>query len=180
MGQLTPGVSMHDESCELCGSAREAKLREAGHRIEMLTNIRRDGYHKMGVFSETEGEPEFSYTVGLFHTYEHPEVIIFGLEINAEFAVLHTVQELVANGMMFSHGDESFEVLDGTSVVFVDFSRVKYDEYLGQAENFYQSDDFPVLMLVWPDRDGVFPWSDGAADWLKRRQPALWSSVPPA
>lgn len=57
---------MHDESCELCGTAREAGLRKAGRRVEMLTSIRHDGYNKIGVFSETEGESEFSYTVGLW------------------------------------------------------------------------------------------------------------------
>ena len=171
---------MHDESCELCGTARETKLREKGRRVEMLTDIQRDGYHKVGVFSEVEGEPEFSYTVGLFHVQKHPELVIFGLGIDTEFAILQTALELVANGARFAHGDVSSEMLSGHSVVFLEFSRAEYDEYLGQAENFYKSDDFPVLMLTWPDRDGMYPWSDGAADWLRQRQPALWSSAPSA
>jgi hypothetical protein len=167
-------VSQHDGSCELCGTAREAKLREKGLNVVMLTDIRREGYHKISVFSEVEGEPEFSYTVGLFHTYKHPELVIFGLSIEVELAILDTVHDLVAGGTRFMHGNSSSEVLDGASVVFLEFSRTEYDEYLGQAENFYRSDDFPVLMLTWPDRDGVFPWMNGAAEWLTQQQPALW------
>jgi hypothetical protein len=171
-------ASMHEESCELCGTAREANLREKGRRVEMLTDIRRDGYHKIGVLSEVEAEPEFSYTVGLFHTYKHPELVIFGLSVDTEQAILDTVSDLVANGRRFTRGDASSEILDGASVVFLEFSMAKYDDYLGQAESFYRSNDFPVLMLAWPDRDGVFPWTNGAAEWLTQQQPALWGSTP--
>ena len=168
----------HDESCELCGTARESKLRQAGRQVEMLNNVQRHGYHKVGVFAETVADPEFAYTVGLFHTLSHPEIVIFGLEIETEFAILDTVQDLVAAGASFSDGSRSTEVLDGVSVVFLEFSRNHYEEYLGQAQNFYRSDDFPVLMLTWPDRDGLFPWMGGAAEWLTQRQPALWSMAP--
>lgn len=171
---------MHDESCELCGTAREGKLRAKGRRVEMLTDIRRDGYHKIGVFSEVEGEPNFSYTVGMFHTYKHPELVVFGLDLDVGFAVLAAAKAQVAGGATFSPGDRSAEILDGTSVVFLGFAPTPYDEYLGQAQNFYRSDEFPVLMMTWPDREGVFPWAAGAPDWLKQRQPALWSSAPSA
>jgi hypothetical protein len=63
-------------------------------------------------------------------------------------------------------------------VVFLDLSREHYGDYLGKAQAFYRSDEFPALMLTWPDREGVFPWAGNAPDWLKDRQPALWSAAP--
>lgn len=169
---------MHDESCELCGTVREANVHKAGHRTKLLSDIWRDGYHKVGVFSEAAGEPEFAYTVGIQHTYQHPELAIFGLDIDTEFDILDTVVDLVENGARFSHEVESAEVLDGARVVFLGFAKEHYDEYLTQAGNFYRSDSFPALLIAWPDRDGNFPWDKQAPEWLKLRQPVLWSSAP--
>ena len=112
---------IHDDSCESCGTAREAKLQAKGRRVEMLVNIRRDGYRKIGVFSEVEGESDFSYTVGLFHTYQRPELVIFGLSIANELAILDTVYDLVVGGMRFAHGDTSFEAPDGASIFSSNF-----------------------------------------------------------
>jgi hypothetical protein len=169
---------MHDDSCELCGVAREAKLREAGRNVKLLTNIRQDGYHKVGVFSDTPDTPDYAYTIGMFHTYKHPELVVFGLEIETEFAILDTVKDLVAAGTTFIDGDQSTDVLEGLSVRFLRFSNEKYDEYLGQAENFYRSNSYPVLVVTWPDGSGNFPWESQSPDWLLQRQPRVWSDIP--
>lgn len=169
---------MHDDSCELCGTAREARLREAGRRTKMLTDIRSHGYHKVGVFSEDEEESEFAYTVGMFHTYRHPELVVFGMSVEEEFAILDRVRDLVADGATFSHESKSTDVLSGSSVIFLDVSREEYDEYLVQAENFYRSDDFPALLISWPNAEGIFPWEIAAPGWLTQKQPAVWSATP--
>ncbi|MDG4769666.1 DUF4262 domain-containing protein [Solwaraspora sp. WMMD792] len=168
----------HDESCELCGVERESKIKAAGRRAGLLANIRNYGFHKVGVFSEIPEEPSFSYSIGLYHTRGHPEIIILGLDIETEFAILDTIAGLIKEGGEFRHGSESSDILSNMAVKFVEFSRSHYGDYLGQAENFYLTDNFPVLMVAWPDRDGVFPWAEGSPEWLMRRQPALWSRLP--
>lgn len=169
---------MHDDNCQLCGTQRVADWGKVGRSVDMLTNIRRDGYHRIGVPSGETEQPDFVYTVGMFHMHGHPEVVVFGLDVDTGFSILAVVHEHIAQGAVFSHGDESREILDGFPVVFLKFSGEHYGEYVGQANNFYMSSDFPVLMLTWPSRDGSFPWSDDPPAWLRLRQPALWTSAP--
>jgi hypothetical protein len=38
---------------------------------------------------------------------------------------------------------------------------------------FYRGWEFPLLQLMWPDRDGRFPGERGAATGLARQQPLL-------
>jgi hypothetical protein len=45
---------------------------------KVLDDIETFGWHCVHIMAEGEF-PEYSFTVGLFHTYEHPELIIFGL-----------------------------------------------------------------------------------------------------
>jgi hypothetical protein len=47
---------------------------------KVLSDIERVGWHVMKVFARpNEKGPEWAFSIGLFHTYQHPEIIIFGL-----------------------------------------------------------------------------------------------------
>jgi hypothetical protein len=48
-----------------------------------------------------------------------------------------------------------------------------YADHLGWSRWFYGSDDFPCLQIVWPDREGVFPWEDGFDQAFAVLQPDL-------
>ena len=49
---------------------------------------------------------------------------------------------------------------------------------MGTARWFYGGSDFPLYQLVWPSRDGYFPWNELASDYLKHLQPVLGSPQP--
>ena len=47
---------------------------------KVLREIHTDGWQITGVLArELEQGPDFAYSIGFFHTMEHPEVILFGL-----------------------------------------------------------------------------------------------------
>lgn len=165
---------MHDDSCDLCGVARERALISAGRGADVVATIRGTGYHKVGVFSEVPGEPDYSYTVGMFHMFRHPEVVVFGLDIETEFAIIDTIADLVEAGTIFRDEETSLDILNGTAVTFRKFAKAGYGDYLVQATNFYKSDSYPVLVVTWPDRAGAFPWDKSSPEWLRARQPAVW------
>ncbi len=48
-----------------------------------------------------------------------------------------------------------------------------YAEYLGYARWFYQSDSFPVLQCIWPDKQHRYPWHPDCHPKVKERQPVL-------
>jgi hypothetical protein len=66
-------------------------------------------------------------------------------------------------------------LLKGLDVCFVDVAPAYYPDYLGYATWFYQSldDGFPVVLMVWPDRQGRFPWEPGHDSSFGPLQPIL-------
>jgi Domain of unknown function (DUF4262) len=46
---------------------------------KILLDIKDHGWHRMGVYGE-EDRPSWVYTIGLNHTYGHPEIVVFGFE----------------------------------------------------------------------------------------------------
>jgi len=115
----------------------------------------------------------FAYSIGLFHTFRHPEIIIFGLAVKVLHAVINAIGEQVSKGSRFEHLDEAGEVLEGYNVCFRTVERKHYPEYLGYARWFYQGDDFPVLQCVWPDSQQRYPWHGNFSENLAGRQPLL-------
>ena len=83
------------------------------------------------------------------------------------------IQRLVREGRVFQADSESNDVLKGYACAFRTVDKTHYHEYLGYARWFYGGDDFPVLQLVWPDKNGRFPWDADFADSLRWSQPVL-------
>jgi len=49
---------------------------------KVLQDIQRVGWHVTSVFARKEDEgPEWAFSIGLFHSFCHPEVIVHGLPL---------------------------------------------------------------------------------------------------
>ena len=117
--------------------------------------------------------PGFGYTIGLFKNYGYPELICFGLNQDLMHSMFWTGKELFdkQNQPDFAVGQSDF--LEGYDVRLVRVDRGRYADYLGYAHWFYKGWDFPVLQIVWPDKQALFPWEEGFnPDW-KFKQPLL-------
>jgi hypothetical protein len=52
--------------------------------------------------------------------------------------------------------------LEGYTIRFVEVEKDYYQNYVGYGGWFYNmSFDFPLLQLVWPDKQHKFPWEEG-------------------
>lgn len=142
------------------------------HDRTLLDDVERHGWHVIGVEEDEEG-PAFAYTIGLYRTFGHPEVIAFGLAVPVLHRLVNAVGERVRSGEMFAHLDESGDVLDECNVAFRTVERRHFSEYLGYSRWFYRGDDFPALQCVWPDSRHRYPWHPAAGSDLVRRQPVL-------
>src|SRR5262245_61632670 len=128
---------------------------------QVVSDVEKVGWHVVLVSSD-EMTHGFAFTIGLFHTYQHPEVILFGLPHKVAVAVLNLIGTSVKSGHRLQAGDRSDEFLEGYSCAFVDFPRTSYHDFLGYAKWYYKGEEFPALQCVWPDREGRFPWDLGA------------------
>src|SRR5260370_39470510 len=64
---------------------------------KLLADVKDPGWHVIGVTGDDEG-PGFAYTVGLHHSYRHPEIIVFGLDVPILWRIVNAIGEKVKQG----------------------------------------------------------------------------------
>jgi hypothetical protein len=149
---------------------RSASSNEFERRL--LNNIAEYGWHCNSISAE-DGEPGFTYTVGLFHSFGHPELLVIGLPPKAAHGVLSVAAKAAAEGKPFDMAAPTSELLNGYSAVFVAVPSSEYENHVLSALWFYEGAQFPLYQVVWPSAQGYFPWHPEAADDFKFRQPVL-------
>ena len=124
-----------------------------------------------------DAEQAHAFTVGLWHSFDLPELVMFGLEpSDMQIWLNDTVRVLRERGDV--PDDEPFEgVLDQFPVLLRPLDQSWKAPLLGAMCNYYGSVDVPVRQVVWPDREGRWPWDDRATATCKERQLRGWIPV---
>ena len=126
----------------------------------LLANVKNYGWHACHIFGDETG-PEFSYSIGFYLSYGHPEILIVGLPSKAAHSVLAAVFDRISKGQVYVDGSIADDI-SPCKFLFRSFNPIHYIEYMGIATWFYASlfppDLFPTLQLVWPDKNGFYPW----------------------
>lgn len=134
------------------------------------------------------GDPGFLFTIGLWQTYGHPEIVLFAPSADPRGMAgrLQAVAERVKTGETFDT-ETLYEGLFGPYTgTFRPVAEGWYPYFLGTALAFYGGYDFPVLQLFWPDQSGHFPWDPDFTLALAPFQPLLHetttnlANLPPA
>lgn len=124
--------------------------------------------------ADTEREPAFAYTVGLFKTFGFSEIITFGMDLHAMAAILNVCGDRVKAGDRLAIGPAISGVLVGFDVRLREVKApTSYASHVGYALWFHKGPNFPLVQLVWPDKQGRFPGDAGAAEFMARAQPLL-------
>jgi hypothetical protein len=127
-----------------------------------------------------EKQPPFSFSIGLFANYDHPELILFGMRGENASAIINEVRDHVRAGRKFADGDISDEILaDDYKVCFWTVPLMVYPRYLGRALWFYEKCPavFPCLQIIWQDANRRFPWEAECEPEVKEDQPLLKKAV---
>lgn len=141
-------------------------------KSKLLENIRRYDYHIVVVGAEDTASP-FAYTVGLFHKFHHPEVVVVGLGEDRLVDVLTHVAEEVRGGRRFEAKKSYEDVFEDFDCTFRRVAARHFAAYLPRALWYYDRFAFPALQLVWPDSSGRYPWQSKVIRGLKQIQPVL-------
>jgi hypothetical protein len=146
-----------------------------------LQHIRKFGCSIINIpWGGNDREPPFSFSVGLFVNYNHPELILFGMNADPASAIINEVRHHVANGRTFIDGEISNDIMtDDYKVCFSQVPLTAYPFYLGWALWFYGKcpSVFPCLQLVWQNADRKFPWDAGCDPETIMDQPILKKMV---
>ncbi len=147
---------------------------EAEDNIEVVKdNIEKYGCH-LTLIDEDNYLPAFVYSIGLFKKFGHPEIICFGLKTDVTASIINHACDLIKNGETFITGKLYRGFLEGYNIQFLQVDKEYYQNYVGYAGWFYdQTFDFPLLQLVWPDKQHNFPWDKEFNAGWKFKQPLL-------
>lgn len=100
-------------------------------------------------------QPGHCYTVGLWKTYNHPELIIFSLPAERAQLLLEQAVEKIGQGQQIATFVAHLAV--GYALRVESVQARHHREFLSYNRWFYRGDDFQACQLVWPDADHNFP-----------------------
>jgi hypothetical protein len=120
-------------------------------------DIQTHGWHVLKVMADESG-PAFAYSIGLYETFKHPEVLLFGFEFDLMHVIINNIGFEVRNGMSFRPDQRDEGVLDDYEVEFKAVLPKFLDELVGTALDYYGGPVFTVLQCVLPDKAHRFPW----------------------
>lgn len=126
--------------------------------INIIANVRTYDFHIVAIRAEKD-TPQFFYTIGLYYQYQHPELLIMGMEVNAAHAILMNAYEFIKNGGTIAPWTTA-QTLSIMPLKAVPIHVSDYKQFLGFGMWFYRSlqgsrpDSFPAIQLVWSDLPG--------------------------
>jgi Domain of unknown function (DUF4262) len=141
----------------------------------VVSNINEFGWHAINVI-EDDGHPPWSYSIGLFETWEFPELLIIGRSRATSYAMLNSIAKIIELNDPPDLTDPNGYLLLGMKCRFVEVLPRYYADYVGFALSYYRKRHFPLFQIVWPNTDGLYPWHPHAPKSLREWQPALGNS----
>lgn len=140
--------------------------------VRTKINIEKFGLQVIMV-NATDYSPSFAYSIGLYKTYQHPEIICFGLPNDLVHAIINDVADLVKKGEKIEPSKNYDNIFKNSRAEFLEVDERNIDDYFAAAINFYETIKFPALQLVWTDRNNKFPWEENFEDKFLHDQPLL-------
>jgi hypothetical protein len=133
---------------------------EDDHDRKLLSDVERYGWHVVHILADESG-PCYSFSVGLYLKFAHPEILVMGLSQPIAHELINNIGSHLTKGRVFRPREYADDLIQGFKCSFVPIAIGYYREYLGYGGWFYRSlkEPFPALQLVWPDKQGHFPWN---------------------
>lgn len=138
----------------------------------VLRDVEKNGVQLF--FDEVE-EPATTraFTLGLYHLRQRPEVVAFGLPEELAGRVLELVADDVEEGVAYAVGQKHDGIVHGYPVTFGKVTAAQVRALLPELVEAYGTDEVPVLQLVYPDRQGRWPWDADVREGFREAQPVL-------
>jgi len=154
----------------MLNSKRSIEMDEQDHQA--LNDIEEHGCHVLNVM-EGEGEPSFTYSIGINKVQNKPDVVILGLKTELAHSMVNNYKDRLLKGENFETGKYYSDFLGDFKVCFVKVAKKHFEEYFGWGLWLHNGDNFEMLQMVWPTKDGVWPWHEEKSDLYKWAQPVL-------
>ena len=124
--------------------------------------------------TEDPPRPGYTYTIGFELTFQHPEVVIFGLQPVAARGLLEMMAEYLGAGGRLPEGVFLGLLDNALPAALLPVDRDDVEGLFRDADAFNEP-DYRVSQFVWPDRNGLLPWNEGYDERLRLAQPVVGS-----
>lgn len=139
---------------------------------KLLSDVESHGWHVIKVLEDETG-PRFGYSVGLYHSFSHPEILIIGLKLELIHSIINEIGERIRKGEEFMQGKYYSGLIEGFNCYFLKVNNKFYKEYVGYNLWYYENSSFPLLQCVYPTVKGIYPWEPGWPESIITLQPLL-------
>lgn len=150
----------------------EHAAHDAAAEQKIVSDVEEYGFHVAQIPGDGYS-PSFAYTIGLYKTYGYPELICFGLNPGLLHSVLWAGKKLLGKQPRPDQSAGYPDFIGDFDVRLLTVDKAWYQYYFGYGIWFNQSDDFPVIQIVWPDKQALYPWEAGFNPAWRAGQPLL-------
>jgi Domain of unknown function (DUF4262) len=120
-------------------------------------NIAKYGWQFQFVFDNEGEHPPFAYSIGFEESYNHPEIMIFGLKREIMHSMLSHVASEIKGGKVYELDKKTKNVFSGDyDVMFKNLNESYHPEYAGIAMDYYNK-PIRIYVMLWPDKNNVLP-----------------------
>ncbi|MFA6084409.1 DUF4262 domain-containing protein [Mucilaginibacter sp.] len=148
-------------------------MNKAEREKKLEDDIKQYGLQVLHVLEDETG-PGFTYSIGLFKSYGHPEIIMIGLKQDLAHTLINNMAYEIKEGKVYSPLNFEASILDDFDCYIIEVDKSNYDNYVCQAQNYYQG-DFPLIQCIYPTVKGIYPWEEEWPEEIKDLQPILGS-----
>lgn len=139
-------------------------------------DIVQHGFH-LALFPAAGSAPGWAHSIGLWQRFAHPELVVFGPELELPAQLLRRLCLEVRAGRHYQGGESPAGILQGRAPTLQQVAARWLPVFMGNAAWHYRSEEFPVLQAFWPDPGGAFPWQAHADPEWREAQPLLYESA---
>lgn len=139
---------------------------------EFVGKVREYGFFRTSVLGDDRG-PGFSFTTGFWVSTGQPELIMFSVKHEIAHDVFWDLFRDAKSNKPIPLGKKTDQLFANLPAYAFPVAKRFYADHLGWSRWFYRGDEFPCIQIVWPDREGVFPWEPGFDPEFAGDQPDL-------
>ncbi|WP_017446138.1 DUF4262 domain-containing protein [Gayadomonas joobiniege] len=124
-------------------------------------NIKNYGWQFQFVFDKEGKKVDFAYSIGFERSFDHPEIMIFGLKRETMHSLLSSIAGELKNGKEYKPNTKVTGVLSGNyEVMFKPLDEKWHNELAGIAARYYAK-SFRIYVMLWPDKNNTLPIENG-------------------
>jgi len=149
---------------------------------EIAEVVREHGWFAASVYDDN---PPFLYSIGLMQTWDHPELIVFGLDSRDAHALFSGLIREIRAGRSFAQpGIYTVPLAEDFPVGIRRVHQTKHALYLGFAMGYCRSlgrtGELEAVQVFWSDPGGRFPFDVGCDFRVYQCQPRLDIALTPS